>query len=66
LRGAVGALPSEQSRLIEQLFWQERTETEVAAGDGYQPIHHQSPQARYSEGSPMKLRDRNEFQKFPA
>lgn len=30
LRGAVGALPPEQRRLIEQLFWEKRTETEVA------------------------------------
>src|SRR5437870_5354496 len=28
LRGAVGALPTEQRGLIEQLFWEERTETE--------------------------------------
>ena len=55
LRGAVRALPSKECRLIEQLFWQERTETEVGRGDGYQPIHHQSPQARYSEGSPDEV-----------
>ena len=30
LRGAIGALPAKQRRLIEQLFWEERTETEVA------------------------------------
>ena len=28
--GAIGALPAKQRRLIEQLFWEERTETEVA------------------------------------
>src|SRR5947207_14788811 len=30
LRGAIGALPAKQRRLIEQLFWEERTETELA------------------------------------
>jgi RNA polymerase sigma factor (sigma-70 family) len=30
LRDAVGALPAEHRRLIEQLFWEERTETELA------------------------------------
>jgi RNA polymerase sigma factor (sigma-70 family) len=30
LRGAVAALSADQRRLIEQLFWDERTETEVA------------------------------------
>jgi DNA-directed RNA polymerase specialized sigma24 family protein len=34
LRGAVGALPTEQRRLIEQLFWEERTEAEVAKRPG--------------------------------
>ena len=45
LRGAVRALPAEQRRLIEQLFWEERTETEVADAMEYQSIHHQPPQA---------------------
>lgn len=31
LRGLVSALPAAQRRLIEQLFWEERTETEVAS-----------------------------------
>jgi len=30
LHGAVGALPTEQRRLIEQLFWEGHTEVEVA------------------------------------
>ena len=34
LRLAVGALPPEQRRLVEQLFWEERTETEVADAMG--------------------------------
>ena len=34
LRGAVGALPAEQRRLIEQLFWEDHTGTEVAATIG--------------------------------
>jgi hypothetical protein len=50
LRGAVRALTSKQCRLIEQLFWQERTETESGrAAKRYQPIHHQSPKAGDSE-----------------
>jgi hypothetical protein len=32
--GPVSALPAEQRRLIEQLFWGERTETEVADAMG--------------------------------
>src|SRR5439155_6158804 len=34
LRDAVGALPAEQRRLIEELFWEEHTETEVADAMG--------------------------------
>jgi hypothetical protein len=34
LCGAIGALSAEHRRLIEQLFWEERTETEVADAMG--------------------------------
>jgi len=34
LANAVGALPVEQRRLIQQLFWEERTETEAARAIG--------------------------------
>jgi len=66
LRGAVGALPSEQSRLIEQLFWQERTETEVAAAMGINQSTINRRKHDILKGLRMKLRDRNEFQKFSA
>ena len=62
LRGAVGALPAEQRRLIEQLFWEERTETEVAAALGtHQSTINRRKQAILN-GLRLKLRDRNEFQ----
>ena len=66
LRGAVGALPAEQRRLIEQSFWEERTETEVAdALDTNQSTISRRKQAILN-GLRMKLRDRDEFQRFPA
>jgi DNA-directed RNA polymerase specialized sigma24 family protein len=37
LLGAVDALPAGQRRMIEQLFWEERTETEVADEMGTNP-----------------------------
>jgi RNA polymerase sigma factor (sigma-70 family) len=65
LRGAVDALLPEQRRLIEQLFWEERTETEVANAMGT----NQSTISRHKQailnGLRMKLRGRNEFQDFP-
>jgi hypothetical protein len=54
LRGAIGVLPAEQRRLIEQLFWEERTETEVADAMGCQSIHNQPPQAGDSEWSSLE------------
>ena len=66
LRGAVGALPTEQRRLIEQLFWEERTETEVANGLGtHQSTINRRKQAILN-GLRMKLCDHNEFQRFCA
>ena len=66
LRGAVRALPSKQCRLIEQLFWQERTETEVAAAMGINQSTINRRKQAILNGLRMKLRDRNEFQKFSA
>ena len=66
LRGAVRALPSKQCRLIEQLFWQERTETEVAAAIGINQSTINRRKHAILMGLRMKLRDRNEFQKFSA
>ena len=66
LRGAVGALPAEQRRLIEQLFWEERTETEVADATGI----HQSTINRRKQailnGLRRKLRDHSELQRISA
>jgi len=66
LRGAIGALSTEQQRLIEQLFWEQSTETEVA-----DTMHvNQSTISRRKQailkGLRMKLRDQNEFQRFTA
>jgi RNA polymerase sigma factor (sigma-70 family) len=66
LRGAIGALPAKQRRLIEQLFWEERTETEVAdAMDTNQSTISRRKQA-ILHGLRMKLCDRNEFQRISA
>ena len=66
LRGAVGALPAEQRRLIEQLFWEERTETEVADAMGTNQSTINRRKQAILNGLRMKLRDRNEFQRFSA
>jgi RNA polymerase sigma factor (sigma-70 family) len=66
LRGAVGALPAEQQRLIEQLFWEERTETEVANTMNINQSTINRRKKTILNGLRMKLRDRNEFQKFSA
>jgi RNA polymerase sigma factor (sigma-70 family) len=64
LRGAVAALPAEQRRLLEQLFWEERTEVEVANTMSI----NQSTINRRKQGIlkslRMKLSDSNEFQRF--
>jgi DNA-directed RNA polymerase specialized sigma24 family protein len=66
LHGAVVALPPEQRRLIEQLFWEDCTETEVADMTGT----HQSTINRRKQtilnGLRVKLHDRNEFQRSSA
>lgn len=66
LRGAVGALPVEQRRLIEKLFWQERTEAEVADSMGINQSTISRRKRAILNGLRMKLRDRNEFQRFSA
>jgi RNA polymerase sigma factor (sigma-70 family) len=62
LRGAVGALSREQQRLIEQLFWEERTETEVADAMGTNQSTINRRKQAILHGLRMKLRDRNKFQ----
>jgi len=62
LRGAAGTLPAEQRRLIEQLFWEERTETEVAGAMGINQSTINRRKRTILKGLRMELRDRNEFQ----
>jgi RNA polymerase sigma factor (sigma-70 family) len=65
LRGAVAALSGNQQRLIEHLFWEERTETDLAATMGIsQSTINRRKQAILSSLR-VKLRDRNESQTFP-
>ena len=59
LRGAVRALPSKQCRLIEQLFWKERTEIEVAAAMGINQSTINRRKQAILNGLRMTLRDRN-------
>jgi DNA-directed RNA polymerase specialized sigma subunit len=59
-------LPASERWLIEQLFWGERTETEVAdAMDINQSTINRRKRAILN-GLRIKLRDGNEFQRFPA
>jgi RNA polymerase sigma factor (sigma-70 family) len=64
LRGAVRALPAKQRRLIEQLFWEERTETEVADAMGSNQSTINRRKQAVLKGLRKKLRDRNEFKDF--
>jgi RNA polymerase sigma factor (sigma-70 family) len=64
LRGVVSALPAEQQRLIEQLFWEERTETEVAGATGTNQSTINRRKRTILNGLRIKLCDRNEFQNF--
>jgi RNA polymerase sigma factor (sigma-70 family) len=66
LRGAVGTLPAEQRRLIEQLFWDERTETEVAGAMGTNQSTINRRKQAILKGLRVKLCDSNEFQRFSA
>ncbi len=63
LRGAIGALPSEKRRLIEQLFWEERTEAEVANATGINQSTINRRKKAILESLRIKLRDRTKFQK---
>ena len=64
LRGVVGALPAEQRRLIQQLFWEERTETEVADAMGtHQSTINRRKQAILN-GLQQRLHDRRHFKDF--
>jgi RNA polymerase sigma factor (sigma-70 family) len=62
LRGAVGALPAEQRRLIEQLFWEERTETEVADALGINQSTINRRKRTILKNLRMKLRYGSDFQ----
>jgi DNA-directed RNA polymerase specialized sigma24 family protein len=64
LRGAVGALPAEQRHLIEQLFWEERTEVEVANTMSINQSTLNRRKRTILKSLRMKLCDGNEFQKF--
>jgi RNA polymerase sigma factor (sigma-70 family) len=66
LRGTVSALPAERRRLIEQLFWEDRTETEVAEAMGINQSTINRRKQAILKGLRMKLRDRNEVQGFCA
>jgi DNA-directed RNA polymerase specialized sigma24 family protein len=66
LRGAVGALPFEQRRLIEQLFWEERTETELANATGTNQSTINRRKREILNGLRLKLSDSNELQKSSA
>ncbi len=62
----VGLLPRTGRRLIEQLFWDERTPIEVADAMGtYRSTVNRRKRAILN-GLRVKLRDQNEFQRFPA
>ena len=66
LHSAVGALRPEQRRLIEQLFWEERTETEVADAMGTNQSTINRRKQAILHGLRIKLGDRDEFQRFSA
>ena len=64
LRGTVGALPAEERQLIEQLFWEKRTETEVANTMNINQSTINRRKRTILKSLRMKLSDGNEFQKF--
>jgi DNA-directed RNA polymerase specialized sigma subunit len=59
-------LPTGQRRLIEELFWEERTEARVANTVGTNQSTINRRKHDILKGLRMKLRDRNEFQRFSA
>jgi RNA polymerase sigma factor (sigma-70 family) len=66
LRGALGALPAEQRRLIEELFWEDHTETEVANTMNINQSTINRRKRTIVNVLRAKLSDRNEFQGFSA
>jgi len=64
LRGAVRALPAKQRRLIEQLFWEERTETEVANTMNINQSTINRRKRTILKSLRRKLCDHNELQKL--
>ena len=64
LCGAIGALPAKQRKLIEQLFWEERTETEVANTMNINQSTINRRKRTILKSLRMKLYDGDEFQKF--
>jgi RNA polymerase sigma factor (sigma-70 family) len=66
LLGAVGALPAKQRRLIEELFWEDRTETEVANTMKINQSTINRRKRTILKSLRMKLCDHNEFQRFSA
>jgi DNA-directed RNA polymerase specialized sigma24 family protein len=66
LRGAVGALPVERRRLIEELFWEDQTETEVAGAMSINQSTINRRKQAILNGLRRKLGDHNEFQRISA
>jgi len=64
LRSAIGALPAKQRKLIEQLFWEDRTETEVANKMSINQSTINRRKRTILKSLRMKLCDGNEFQNF--
>jgi RNA polymerase sigma factor (sigma-70 family) len=64
LRDAVGALSADQQRLLEQLFWQERTETEVGNTMNINQSTINRRKQAILKNLHMKLCDPNQFQTF--
>jgi RNA polymerase sigma factor (sigma-70 family) len=60
----VGALPAEQRRLIERLFWDKHTESELANALGTTQSTINRRKLAILNRLRWKLRDPNEFQKF--
>jgi RNA polymerase sigma factor (sigma-70 family) len=63
LHGVIDALPTEQRRLIKQLFWEERTEAAVASAMSINQSTISRRKQTILKGLRMKLRDRKEFQR---
>jgi DNA-directed RNA polymerase specialized sigma24 family protein len=66
LRRAIGALPGQQGRLIEQLFWEEGTESELAASMGTNQSTVNRRKRGDSEWSSHEVAQPQRFQNFSA